>query len=424
MSAVLKHTSVFKKVQQVLLCCVAFTMPFTFEDLKFNSYFIILTVLNSILLFFFEREKVKPVLSKLLLLFVSVYFFHLLGLLFADNSKEATFELQKKLSLFLFPMIFFYSPKFSSGEIKAILLCFVGSCALTILSCFLVADFHFIKTGDNSLFFYHNLSGIAGMHAVYLSMYLCFAVAILLFVFMDALPSFTPWKKLLYCSSLSLLVAGIVLLSSRMSMIILVAGAILFIIFRFKEKIGLLRSFLGAAALGLLMISLVLISPKNRDRIRDAIKGNTETLDKNWGWGGWASRGLMWDCAVQLIEAHPLTGVGTGDVQDALQQCYTDNKYVILTYYQDKIKYNAHNQFLQTAIGLGVPGLGILLLSMAGGLMHAVRRKKILYFVFIILFLVSCFTESMLERQSGVVFYSFFNSIFAFWKLPESEDLQ
>src|SRR5437016_6103802 len=123
----------------------------------------------------------------------------------------------------------------------------------------------------------------------------------------------------------------------------------------------------------------------------------------------------MWNCALELIKSEPILEVGTGDVEDELQKCYTSNQYTSLTYWTDT-RFNAHNQFLETAIGLGIPGLILLLSCFIIALYQAYMYKNIMYVIFIVLFAVSCLTESMLERQNGVVFYAFFNSLFAFNK--------
>jgi O-antigen ligase len=73
-------------------------------------------------------------------------------------------------------------------------------------------------------------------------------------------------------------------------------------------------------------------------------------------------------------------------------------------------------------VGLGIPGLALLLLTIVISLIHAIRSRKVIYIVFLVVFVVSCLTESMLERQSGVVFYSFFNALFAFHLLGQKQN--
>jgi hypothetical protein len=56
----------------------------------------------------------------------------------------------------------------------------------------------------------------------------------------------------------------------------------------------------------------------------------------------------------------------------------------------------------------------IFLISILLPFMLAWKEKNILYCIFLIQFSVSCMTESVLERQSGVVYFAIFNSFFLF----------
>ena len=124
------------------------------------------------------------------------------------------------------------------------------------------------------------------------------------------------------------------------------------------------------------------------------------------------SRKVIWYCSIATLKTdnHWLWGVGTGDVQDHLTNCYKDkNKYL----YEHR-EFNAHNEYLQTFVRNGIFGLlsllGIILLLSKAGLQH----KSYVYLGFLIFFLISNLTESMLSRQAGVIFFTCFNSLFVF----------
>ena len=104
-------------------------------------------------------------------------------------------------------------------------------------------------------------------------------------------------------------------------------------------------------------------------------------------------------------------GVGTGDVKDVLLQKYQEkgitNAYLL--------RLNAHNQYLQTTIALGILGLLVVLGCLFLPLYEALRQKNILVFLFILIVAFNLLVESMFERQAGIVFYSFFNALLFFW---------
>jgi O-antigen ligase len=139
------------------------------------------------------------------------------------------------------------------------------------------------------------------------------------------------------------------------------------------------------------------------------------SLGKNWG--GRSIRSAIWKCSEDILRTHWLTGVGTGDIQDSLQQAYENRKFYFASRYNH---YNAHNEYLQMAIGHGVAGVLILILCIvvpAGMIKTGEVRTSQLSFLF--LFAAICFTEVILDINKGIIWYSFFNSIFAFVR-PEN----
>ena len=115
-----------------------------------------------------------------------------------------------------------------------------------------------------------------------------------------------------------------------------------------------------------------------------------------------------WQTAIDLIKEKPLIGYGTGDVKSVLIDEYIKKDLTVLA----KKELNPHNQFLQTAIALGCIGFLILILIFVLPLIHSIKRQFYIYAFFIGLFLLNNLTESMLETQSGVIFYGFFNALF------------
>ena len=79
-------------------------------------------------------------------------------------------------------------------------------------------------------------------------------------------------------------------------------------------------------------------------------------------------------------------------------------------------RFNAHNQFLQSWLTLGVLGALIFLSLIIFPLMIAFRMRDPYLFTFIALAAFNMLVESMLEKQSGAVFFSLFYSVFL-WKI-------
>ena len=398
-----------------LIICVVLSLPFSIPNVQLNSFFILLLSANFILLVTFCKKDINIKSKKILILFILVYFIHVFGLFKSDNMHEAIFELQKKLSIFIFPLILLFSPKLNLKQVRVILLCFVTSCLLTGLFSLSVASYRFFSWQDSTFFFYHSLSGIVGMHGTYLSIYFCFSIVILLSIYFDTIHTARITEKIIYYFSLLTLTILVLLLAGRLQIIILVLGVIAYSLFYFHKKIGLFKSLILSVLIGGFILGSALLSPKIRDRFKEGLN-----YDIGNRWGEQQVRALIWSSAFELIKMNPITGVGTGDVQDELHKYYLSHEYTSLTYLENT-KYNAHNQFLETAVGLGIPGLIVLLACFMASLVYAIKHRNILYFVFTIIFMISCMTESLLERQSGIVFYAFFNS-FLYLNNPNKKD--
>jgi O-antigen ligase len=67
--------------------------------------------------------------------------------------------------------------------------------------------------------------------------------------------------------------------------------------------------------------------------------------------------------------------------------------------------YNPHNQFLQIAAEIGLFGLLFFLSILFFVVRFAMQRKDELLVFLVFSLIVNCLFESMLQRQSGIVFY-------------------
>jgi O-antigen ligase len=119
------------------------------------------------------------------------------------------------------------------------------------------------------------------------------------------------------------------------------------------------------------------------------------------------ARLILWTTSSEIISAHPL-GVGISGLDIEMSR-----KFHQLGFHELAAKHwNPHNQFLQITAELG--WLGLLLFSgILFGLARLAWQRKDLLLGFVVtsLFFNSLF-ESMLQRQSGIIFYLLFLSAF------------
>lgn len=113
----------------------------------------------------------------------------------------------------------------------------------------------------------------------------------------------------------------------------------------------------------------------------------------------------IFESSVNAIKESPLTGQGVGDYEETLHEQYAEDEQTFTG--KD---FNAHNQYAETLLAVGVVGLLLLLAYLLLPLVCAVGRKKVfwqvLFFTGVVLF--NLLFESMLERQMGMLFIGFF----------------
>jgi len=215
----------------------------------------------------------------------------------------------------------------------------------------------------------------------------------------------------------------IFLLSIRLVIVCWFAVALYFFI-RMIQKLILKIMLITASALILIISGLSIPSVKRQwNELFDLSAKTTIVLDHDSSlgrsWGGKALRVAIWKCSADILKDQLLIGVGTGDVQDSLQQAYENRKFYFASKYN---RYNAHNEYLQITLANGLPGLLILLSCIGYPLFH--YRKKFsgnTYLLFLLLFIFAAVSESILEVNKGIIWYSFFNSIFAFGYLKSDQ---
>ncbi len=337
--------------------------------------------------------------------FALFYLLYVCGLLYTSNFEYAWFDLEIKLSLFIFPLIFATAPwpLFPGRQTNGILWSFVTGCfvgAILLLGHAAVNEF---LGGIIHSFYYMKLAWY--FHTSYLSMYYNFVLGFLLLRLLDGTPKTMRVKVFLVTLSLFFLWMIFLLISKAgmLTMIMILLSAAIYAWLRFKMRwVGM--AVIGA---GLMMFLLAyLLAPVTFSRVAGAERVvssapqvNRVKAESN------ADRLAVWKVAGGIIKQHFLFGVGTGDVKDALLEGYRENKVIPALEH----KFNAHSQYFQTFVTLGLTGFLLLLATLFFPAIRALRRGQVLYFVFLVIFAINILFESMLEIQQGVVFYAFFN---------------
>ncbi len=351
-----------------------------------------------------SRLKSKPVI----LLLIAYYLFHIVGVFYSDDMKFASRTVSLKISILLFGVVWSVV-KLTTDQIKKVLLTYVLACFLASFIDLFSALLRYLETGDLTNFLYNKLSIVFPNKKHYLSMYYAFAAFITMFFAIRPL----QWMKsrVLFIIASLWFTNMVLLLGARAQLLaMLIVGPILIIQIA-KEKYASWKIWTGAVGFFIFLSVVILVNPITRPKVIESYDELNELFNPE-GKKTTNPRVYIWDYAMdQIMEQSVIWGAGTGDAVNELQvrmydcevQFWIVDKYYLL---RDK-KLNYHNQFLESLATLGISSILLLLAVLLWPLIKYFSQSKI-FLMFLLLITLSFMTESILERQAGVLFFAFF----------------
>lgn len=359
---------------------------------------------------FLRLKKSKP--RRLLLSFSVLYLLFVIGAFYSDNvfgyNGGALFNLEKRMSLFVFPLLFSTTniEPISGKLFKQIQKAFILGCILSVFFLVNIAFYKYMQTNDNSEFYYSKLAEFH--HPSYLALYYTFCIIILLNWLVKPIKRITGRRNSVIILIL-LFQVMIVLLSSKAGIIgtIIVYAATFVYILLPVNKFKKTKSLIPLSLIVIFMFTLLLNSSSYRrfNSVEKAIENSTEQKTDKIGSTG--ARILVWESALEIIKENPIFGVGTGDTKKALLDKYEENNKTLAL----KKELNAHNEYLQTYMSIGILGFLVLVFSLLLPAWFAFRKKHLIYLLFLMVIAFHFMVESMLAKQAGIVFYAFFNAM-------------
>jgi hypothetical protein len=406
----------------LFLLVVSLALPYT----KLTSVLIIVLVLVWLLEGGIKQKIIAVSQNKVVMVFIAFYFLHILGLIYTENLDTGVRNLEKKLSLLFLPGVLVSGLQVSKRQLMLLFKGFAIVC-----SCFaLYGLFRVLLLTAKEWEAFYGYTGndyrlalwnFIVIHPTYFSIFLIFSVYIFLISFIDKSgPVILRVLYLIFCVSNFII---IFLLVSRTPLVVfftsLILGGAFYCYKKRKILIGLIFFIISFSGTVFLLSNI----PSVKNRFHEIMV--TTQLDKfEPARGAYHTStnvriGLL-ICAKEVIQQNWLWGTGTGDFQDALNNCYQQNGFsdVLFT-----LRMNAHNQYLQYFIALGLPGLLFFLFCMFYPLVPAFKTRNYLYLLFIYLLVICSLTESIFESNKGIVFFSLFQGLFlSMHKKPEKSN--
>jgi len=341
-----------------------------------------------------------------LLLFALFYVLHLVGMLGTSNLEAGWFDMEVKLSLIIFPLIFLTLPRDTLEEEwgRRVLMAFVAGSGLSMLLSLGRAILVWHGSGDAAAFYYTRLSWFH--HAGYMAMYLNFATVICIYFLTREGHRRDRYLSAAGLGVIFFFMLCVVLLSSKagiLGMVVVLFMSMVYLIVRQRMLLKGILWFLLSISVFYAMVLGMPYSMQRMERAAATVGGADQVKASTRESTG--ERLLVWQASWEVVSRNFLVGVGTGDVVDELVKVYKHRGITAAA--RDRL--NTHNQLLQTQAGLGIIGSLALVLMLLLPLIQALRKYEYPYAMFLLLFGLNIMVESMLQTQSGVIFYAFFN---------------
>ena len=348
--------------------------------------------------------------DSILIAFVLLYSIYLVGVLFTHNSVAAGKYLEYKLSFILMPILFSFRPKF---ELK-IVLPIVGLC----LGVFAVSIWGLTKSMAIYSVTHYALGAFVASnfcidHPTYFAAFVVISMAGIWYLHQTKQPFFSGKWIYFY------IIFGVVVLFMSYAMagilffLLLISLVVLRWIYWHVHKWFAIIVFLISP---FLMYFTVTKIPAFKDEINNSVVAFKSYLTNPTEYiqgGEEASTGdkvrlIMWTVTIKAWSKHPL-GVGTGNVDEYLSSELkaVGQDEMALKNDQNEITYNPHNQFLQTGLEIGLFGIAAFLLLLSLAIKKGLRTKNWLLVLVVSSLIFNCLFESILQRQSGIVFFTF-----------------
>jgi len=373
--------------------------------LPFGSLFLSGLIVFWILVSFLnidKRQLKAGFLNPKLILFYLFFFVTVISALLSSNIAEAGFSVEIKLTFFFFPYLFFCF-KWPIEILKRCVISFVSGCFFACLYLIARASLYAFN-GQPDYFFYSLFSDF--IHASYFAMYLILAIVFVVLFYNNW---FKTQKSVIYSSYffVSIFITSIFLCSSKLGVISFFICMPLLAAYKYRARLNAGKIAVIFVLLALIVFASSKIFPGPFDRFSSLNATSLQTIDKTSS-ESTAVRILIWKESGLLIKQNLFFGTGVGDANDRLYEMYKQSG--LTGAYEHK--FNAHNQFLQTFIGLGLMGFLLLALMTFGMVFKAFKKGNFMLGIFSLLIILNFMVESMLQTSAGVLFFVFFSCFF------------
>lgn len=351
------------------LSMVAATIPWSIFA---NNLAIIIFLFAELAMAVWRRENWQIPRQPGTILFIALFLFSALGWFYSDNQSEAGFLIERQLVFMLFPALV---PSVRRETIFQLFALF--SISFLFLFCWFILE----KGIQLSVYEWFTYLPI---HYPYFGIYASISTLFWFWVWGQKvqIPFVAPPLSALYF----LLFLGCTFIChSRNAQLFLLISMVLLAFFLFGNlRWKSLASFLIIAMAGVLLLFQF---PRFSNF-----------------WDALVVKQVSWQCSIESLKTWKdwLWGVGPGDSQFELQECYYRHHSWFYDY-----KYNSHNQYLTFLLSSGILSFSCFIFLIIFHLWQSFQSKNYLHFFIAFSLGQASLTESLFLTNKGIIFYSF-----------------
>jgi O-antigen ligase len=189
------------------------------------------------------------------------------------------------------------------------------------------------------------------------------------------------------------------LFASRTGLMVLYGTGLVLILYNIRQKIISIK-WLGLIPIGFVLLCLIiLLTPSLKNRYTNTLEDIDQYKNsKDITHSSLSKRILVWNFASEIWLENPVLGIGPGNVKKEILERYDGSKYYVAD--SERVA-DPHNQFLEAAAGLGIPGITSLILIFLPCLNRTTTPEFILIAAAVFFATIG---ESFFERQTGISF--------------------
>lgn len=407
-----KNQKLRERSTEFVLAAFVALLPFQWD---FPPISLFIMLLGAVFLFFLDSSYPKAIFTNGYFWPILIYYaLVLIGLTYSEHTHEGGKDAQVQIALIAWPLGIAALRSVTPEMVPRLCLYFTRSLALSSALLLIYAAQRYLDGAGHNTFFYKNLSIWELVSQHYLSMYMSFGILILIHRWFFSSVKLSRWHSAEILAYLTLFITMQALLSVRIQLIALPIALLPILIRAYRlGRLGKRSMRIGGLVFLLGVIGVGSLPGTQRRAIETyhEIRSFNRMVEKKQT----NHRVYLWKAGFEVFKEHPMIGAGTGSsnafMNDKLLHVnakFWDGEKVY--YLRDK-EYNVHNVYLQAAMTYGFIGFLVVCWILFVPLFKAIKANDALTAGFLLLAIVSFTTESMLERQAGVLWFGVFYSL-------------